>query len=274
MQSWKILALLIISAAFTGCATIPRPLAGDYPGIPPQAVADNGSVGVPVRWGGTIIATHTEQNKTCIEILSRELNSSARPIFDDNTEGRFIACKNGFQDPQIFSEGREVTITGRVDNVEQRKVGEYEYRYPVVSTDVLYLWPERFSGDGYGGGYGYGYGFSPYYAYYSPFYHPFSYRYGFHGFGHPFGFHSSFFFGSRFGFGHRFGFRHGFGHGFRRGFHGGRRGFRGRGFRTGNRGGFRGGRGGGGNRSGRVSRGGRAASGAGRRSGGARTQRQ
>lgn len=229
MQSWKLLALLIVSAAFTGCASIPKPLAGDYPAIQPQSVVEN-SVGVPVRWGGTIIATNTDQSETCIEILGRALDGRARPIFDDSTQGRFIACKTGFQDPQIFSEGREVTITGRVGNLEQRKVGEYEYRYPVVDTEVLYLWPERFGTDSYGYASNY---YPGYYAYYGgPFFYPYSNRFFFHGF-HPFGFHSSFFFRSRFGFHRGFGFRKGFRHGGRRGFH------RGRGFRGG-RGGFRG----------------------------------
>ncbi len=235
MQSWKPLALLMISAAFTGCASIPKPLAGDYPGITPEAVSDT-NVGVPVRWGGTIIATNTKQDKTCIEVLGRELDYQARPIFDDTSEGRFIACKNGFQDPQIFRQGREVTITGRVDNLETREVGEYEYRYPVVATDVLYLWPERFALDGYG--------YGPNYAFYGgPFFYPFSRGYFFNGFGYPYGFRSRFFLGSRygFGFGHGFGFGRGF-YGHRRGFYGGRRFHSGRAFRGSSRG-FRGARG-------------------------------
>lgn len=263
MKSWKIFTLLAVSAAFTGCATIPKPLAGDFPAIQPQATAQN-SVGVPVRWGGTIIATNTDANQTCIEVLGRELDYRARPIFDDSSEGRFIACKNGFQDPQIFGEGREVTITGRIGQLQQRKIGEYEYNYPVVDTEVLYLWPERFATDSYG----YAYNYSPnYYGYYGGpfFYSPFYSRY-YYGFGYPFGFRSSLFFGSRFGFFHR-----GFGYGFRGGYSGRGRGFhRGRGFR-GNRGGFRGNRGG----AVRSSRGnaGRA-SGAGRRSSSTRTHRQ
>ena len=39
--------------------------------------------------------------------------------------------------------GREVTITGQVDGHEDRKVGEYDYRYPRLAADVLFLWPER-----------------------------------------------------------------------------------------------------------------------------------
>ena len=121
----------------------------DFPGIKPEAVSSN-NVGTPVRWGGTIIATTTEKDKTCLEILGRQLDPRARPIFDDTSEGRFIACKNGFQEPEIFHQGREVTITGRVNEITTQQVGDFEYEYPVVDAQVLYLWPERFASDYYG----------------------------------------------------------------------------------------------------------------------------
>mgnify|MGYP006150875057 CR=1 FL=1 len=37
----------------------------------------------------------------------------------------------------------EVTFTGRIEGYEDRKVEQYVYRFPRVSADVVYLWPER-----------------------------------------------------------------------------------------------------------------------------------
>jgi outer membrane lipoprotein len=61
----------------------------------------------------------------------------------DRSEGRFIACRAGFYDPAVFTAGREVTIAGTVTGFEARRIGDYDYRYPRVAADVIYLWPER-----------------------------------------------------------------------------------------------------------------------------------
>ena len=43
----------------------------------------------------------------------------------------------------MFKQGRELTISGKIDGYETRKIGDYDYRYPRVAADVIYLWPER-----------------------------------------------------------------------------------------------------------------------------------
>ena len=44
----------------------------------------------------------------------------------DATDGRFIACRAGFYDPAVFTEGREVTFMGRVEGVESTRIGEFD----------------------------------------------------------------------------------------------------------------------------------------------------
>ena len=61
----------------------------------------------------------------------------------DASGGRFIACRAGFYDPAIFQVDREVTVTGVVDGFETRRIGEYDYRFPRLAADVIYLWPVR-----------------------------------------------------------------------------------------------------------------------------------
>jgi len=135
------LALTIAIALTTACATAPAPLRGAFSEVPPgsNAVAP----GQPVRWGGTIIATEPRSDRTCFEVLARPLSETARPLAQDRAEGRFMACNRGFYDPALFSEGREITFTGTVSGFETRRIGQYDYRYPVIDADVIYLWPPR-----------------------------------------------------------------------------------------------------------------------------------
>ena len=75
---------------------------------------------------------------------STGLDANGRPRWAaDDTGGRFIACRAGFYDPAIFQADREVTVTGVIDGYETRRIGEYDYRFPRLAADVIYLWPVR-----------------------------------------------------------------------------------------------------------------------------------
>lgn len=138
------LTLALAAAALAGCATIPAPLQGQYSNVSPRDAAAAGQPGVPVRWGGRIVSTEPMADRTCFEIVSTGLDATGRPRWAaDATGGRFIACRAGFYDPAIFQADREVTVTGVVGGYETRRVGEYDYRFPRVDANVVYLWPIR-----------------------------------------------------------------------------------------------------------------------------------
>ena len=97
-----------------------------------------------MRWGGRIVAVEPQPNSTCFEMLSMPLDAYGRPRWaSDEIGGRFIACRAGFYDPAVFEKNREVTFTGRIGGYENRKIGGYDYRFPRVDADVVYLWPVR-----------------------------------------------------------------------------------------------------------------------------------
>ncbi|MGY6554454.1 MAG: Slp family lipoprotein [Wenzhouxiangella sp.] len=131
-------AILLLS----GCASIPAPLVGDFAEFQPNQATDR-SVGAQVRWGGTIVETQPSRDETCVEILARDLDRELRPIGGDNNFGRFLACRSGFQDPAIFTTGRDITVVGRVQGFVDGEIGDFVYRYPRLSAEVIYLWPER-----------------------------------------------------------------------------------------------------------------------------------
>ena len=72
-------------------------------------------------------------------MLGRELYSDARPNRRDGSHGRFIACVPGFYDPAEYTKGRDLTITGNLNGSERHKVGEFDYTFPRVNADQVYV---------------------------------------------------------------------------------------------------------------------------------------
>lgn len=159
----KLVLAAVTAAILGGCATVPAPIAGDnFSTVTPRQAATEKAGGQHVRWGGEIIKVEPRADVTCFEVLSRELWSDARPNRRDHSDGRFIACSKGFYDPALYTRGRDLTITGTVNGVEQHKVGEYQYTYAQVDADQVYLWPERQYTNAY-----------PYAGWYDPFWGPY-----------------------------------------------------------------------------------------------------
>lgn len=59
------------------------------------------------------------------------------------TVGGSSPARPGFYDPSSYAEGREVTVVGDLHGDRTQKVGEFEYRYPVVAAQAVHLWEER-----------------------------------------------------------------------------------------------------------------------------------
>ena len=157
--------IALAALAAGGCATVPPQVAGnDFAPITPQQASSQNAHGTRVRWGGEIIKVEPKSDSTCIEILSRELYSDARPNRHDQSDGRFIACGKGFYDPAVYAKGRDVTIVGQVAGTEQHQVGDYNYTYARVDADNVYLWPKRQNYYAY---------YDPWGPYYDPFWGPY-----------------------------------------------------------------------------------------------------
>ena len=157
----RTLLFIPLALALGACATTPSQLQGTYSAIDPEQAAAQQAPGEAVRWGGKIVDVHTEKLYTCFEVVGAPLDSSGRPKKVDDSNGRFLACRDGFYEPEVFANGRELTISGKIDGYETRKIGDYDYRYPRVAADVVYLWPERQNYDDHYHGYwgpGWGWG--------------------------------------------------------------------------------------------------------------------
>lgn len=134
---------LSLSLALAGCAMAPKPLQGQFSSLTPEQAVQRQAAGERVRWGGRVVHVETQAERSCFEIVGFTLDIAGRPLPRDHSDGRFLACRAGFYDPEVFAAGREVTITGAIEGFETRKVGDYDYRYPRVAAETVYLWPER-----------------------------------------------------------------------------------------------------------------------------------
>lgn len=132
-----------LATVLCACATAPPALQGQYSTLQPEQAAAEQRIGEHVRWGGRIVEVRTEKLRSCFEVVGAPLDASGRPRRVDRSTGRFIACRSGFYEPQVFARGRELTISGRIDGFETRPVGEFDYRYPHVAADEVHLWPKR-----------------------------------------------------------------------------------------------------------------------------------
>lgn len=143
MNRFRIACLVASLGLFAGCATLPAPLQGETVNITPAQARQAGRAGLAVRWGGRIVETRPMATRTCFDMIGSSLDDNGRPRnMTDDGSGRFIACKDGFYDPAIFLKDRELTVMGRIDGFEDRRIGEYEYRQPRIAADVIYLWPQ------------------------------------------------------------------------------------------------------------------------------------
>ncbi|MHC1479201.1 Slp family lipoprotein [Frateuria aurantia] len=159
MSMYRTLAVTVATAALAACASVPTPLKGTFTPVSAVTAQQGAGAGSVVRWGGSIIKTEPGAQETCFFVLARPLDEQARPKADgqNDTQGRFVACHAGFYDPEVFARGREITITGVLHGAVTQKVGDYQYPYPRVEANVVYLWPK------YSNSY---YGYGP--AYYDP----------------------------------------------------------------------------------------------------------
>lgn len=141
----SLLLIFLASLVVSGCQSIPNDLELDVPNLSLSEVMglpDNYQ-GQVIRWGGTVVKVENTDQVSRIELLAYPLNSYARPIPGQASEGRFIVQIDGFIDPLVYTQGREVTVTGTLAGSQNAMIGRFDYRYPVVRGETHKLWSPR-----------------------------------------------------------------------------------------------------------------------------------
>jgi outer membrane lipoprotein len=98
-----------------------------------------------VVWGGEIIETVNQRDGTTqIEVFQRPLGWRGEPKETNYSEGRFLVLTDYYLDSYIFRRGKKITVGGEITGEKTKPLGEMDYRYPVVSSKQIYLWPEYY----------------------------------------------------------------------------------------------------------------------------------
>jgi len=143
----RIASLALGALLLAGCSTFPDAIATkDEDALVSYSQVKNNTeatVGQAARWGGVIADVRNDEGYTIIEMVHFPLKSWGRPLVSDDTEGRFLAVINGFVDPQVYQQGRSLTVLGKVGEAQEGKIGDYNYVYPVIETSGYYLWPKE-----------------------------------------------------------------------------------------------------------------------------------
>ena len=101
--------------------------------------------GKSVVWGGEIIQVINEEDGTTeIEVYQELLNFRGEPQETSPSEGRFLVLANEFLDPYIYWEGRRITVAGELQGEKTEPLGEMYYRYPLIKSKQIYLWPNYY----------------------------------------------------------------------------------------------------------------------------------
>jgi outer membrane lipoprotein len=105
----------------------------------------NAFKGKLVVWGGEIIETVNQQDGTTqIEVFQRPLGWRGEPKETVASEGRFLILADKYLDPYILRRGKKITVAGEMIGEKIKPLGEMDYRYLIVSSKQIYLWPEYY----------------------------------------------------------------------------------------------------------------------------------
>ena len=172
--------IFLVFLTFMGCAQHPiseAMRASLDPGVSISGLFESPDAytGKKVMLAGNIVKTRNFPDKTEIEVVQKNTDSSGRLDRGDATMGRFIFRQRGYLESEVYSEGRDIIGAGIVVGSQSGKIGSHDYLFPVIEPEELHLLPKYtynpyyygpyYPYYGYGYNYGFGYGYYPGYCY-------------------------------------------------------------------------------------------------------------
>jgi outer membrane lipoprotein len=134
---------LLICLALAACSSTPsRQVMGKRDITPAQAVKQFDRLKTEVlEWGGVIVESRNLEETTEIQIIAYPLQKSGRPDLDKAPISRFIAVSPGYLETADYSKGRSITLSGTLLGIRDGKVGDADYRFPLIKPNEMQLWP-------------------------------------------------------------------------------------------------------------------------------------
>ncbi|MDO6461799.1 Slp family lipoprotein [Granulosicoccaceae sp. 1_MG-2023] len=140
LSGWILLALLSLA----GCASTAPVLNTEGVSRSPspqqltagEAVPDD----TPLLWGGVIVSASNLPQYTQLEVLAYPL-AGLRPDTGETPLGRFLIRHAGYLETLDYASGRELSVVGKVTGMQDQRIGEAAYRFPLMEDEQLHLWP-------------------------------------------------------------------------------------------------------------------------------------
>lgn len=137
--------VVIIAALLGACAVVPpfpkEALQKVDRTLTPELAVRDAAHDIQVLWGGVIIGSINLPDHTDFNVLFYPLDKSQRPDLAKPPQNRYIVRNTGYLETMVYAPGREITVLGSLQGIEDGKVGDAPYRFPVVKADKTYLWP-------------------------------------------------------------------------------------------------------------------------------------
>lgn len=109
---------------------------------PQQALSETTQqMGKNVLWGGMIIQANNLPEGTRLEILAYPLDSSHTPQLNQPPLGRFLLYHPDYLETVDYAAGRRISAVGTLTRIEDGMVDQSPYRFPVLQSQQLHLWP-------------------------------------------------------------------------------------------------------------------------------------
>lgn len=89
--------------------------------------------------GGIIASASNTREGTYIEVVEKPLDYRGRPQGTDRSLGRFLVVHQSYLDPVIYTEGRAITVAGKVLGKKERPLQEMLYSYPLIQAMEIHL---------------------------------------------------------------------------------------------------------------------------------------
>ena len=140
---------LLLTGLLAACSNGPRlDTTGVDPHVTPSQAATNPAalLGRRILWAGVIVHGDNQRDSSVLEVLAYPLRFNNRHDTSATPLGRFLIEQRGYLETVDYAPGRAVTVVGALNGLRTGKVGEAEYRYPVVVAPQLRLWPVGESG--------------------------------------------------------------------------------------------------------------------------------
>ena len=136
----RLLSTGTLVAVLAGCAAEP-PSKVPVKNITPEQALEKQYEGAEVRWGGPILSVEPKQTQTCFKMLSFFLGGNGEPHLQNQPQGHFLACAEGYYDPGIYSPRRNMTIVGTVGPPKTVKLKDIQRQVATVNVQAVHLWP-------------------------------------------------------------------------------------------------------------------------------------